>query len=204
MINSTRPRATRNGLPAWDQPRFAAAVVSCANVLRRPQELEPTRGPRRSAGARYLAQSPQGREVPPSRPRACTIMLPSSQKLCSKASTCCAPVCQPPVAARRHEVALTASGYNTLSREAPSRIHFDKPKLAAGHRSKGRGERLSGQCEGGARDRVAAREDRPTALARSPEANGGHQDDSRAAAALGFGCTRPPCGRRTAAITSGY
>ena len=46
-----------------------------------------------------------------------------------------------------HEVALTASGYDTLRREASSRIHHDEPEPAAGHRSQGRGERLPDQLK---------------------------------------------------------
>jgi uncharacterized membrane protein len=40
--------------------------------------------------------------------------------------------------------------------------------------------------------------------ARSPEANGGRQDVDRPAGAVGVGCTRVRCGRRTAVITRGY
>jgi hypothetical protein len=60
------------------------------------------------------------------------------------------------------------------------------------------------QREGGARDRVAGSEDRPTARARSPEANGGRQSADRAAGPVAAGCTRARRGRRTAVITHGY
>jgi hypothetical protein len=59
---------------------------------------------------------------------------------------------------------------------------------------KGRGERLPHQREGGARDRVAAREDRPTARAASPEAHRGRQGSDRAAAAVGVGARESDAG----------
>src|SRR5437660_4253708 len=105
MIDSARRPGAPNGLPASDQPRFAAAVVSCAIAPRRLQNPalaeERTRGPIRSAvpsaPCAIAARSPNT----PITDHALSFMhdhAAIAAEARSTASACCAPVCQPPVA----------------------------------------------------------------------------------------------------------